>query len=216
MKRRWFKVLALVFCFALLAVGVRVFFGRERLLLQHAVKLRLQDVKDKLVESANKDDMDADSDGYTWQRQWMPNGEVVEIHGNVHHNPTLYGIAHHNLHTGATTIKTVPFGNQLDERYADPALSPDGQWLMWYTIQNEAIVYAWNAVTGQRLRWRVEHGDYRHFENHWLADNHHWLEYVTVPQHVTLHDTQGVGYRRCRIFPLPHSRSDYPPHRTGM
>lgn len=175
MKRRWFKTLALLLCFALLAVSVHVFFGGERLLLQYAVKLRLQDINDKPVKSENEEDMDADANGYTWKRQWTPNGEVVELYENGYHNPTPYSIARHNLHTGATTIKTVLFGDQLEERYADPALSPNGQWLMWHTYgygTNE-VVHVWNAVTGQQLRWKVEEGDYRHFENHWLADNHH-------------------------------------------
>ena len=181
MRCRRFKVLALLLCFALLAIGVRVFLGGERLLLQHAVKLRLQDINDKPPHSIAQEYPASVHDSFSWDRQWTPNGEVAELHLNDYHDPTLYSIARHDLHTGATTNKTIPNSNQLEERYADPALSPNGQWLIWHTYgygTNEAI-HAWNAVTGQRLRWRVKDGDYRHFENHWLADNRHWLEYVT-------------------------------------
>lgn len=207
MKRRWFKILALLFCFMLLAVGVRVFYGGERLLLQRAVKLRLQDVKDKPANSIVKENSDESHDSFSWDRQWMPNGEVAELHLNDYHHPTLYSIARHDLHTGTTTIKTIPFGNQLEERYADPALSPNGQWLMWHTRLDGETVHIWNTVAGQQLRWKVEEGDYRHFENHWLADNRHWLEYVTLHQDfVTLHDIQD---------PRSNIRMTLPPLQSG-
>ncbi len=186
MKRRVFTFLVIVCCFALLAIGGRAVVGSERLLLQRAITLRWQDVNDKPKKSESEEDTSDAYDSYSWERQWVSNEKVAELHLNRYHHPTLYSIAHHDLRTGVATLKHVPFSQQLEERYSDPVLSPDGQWLLWRGWGNgKEMNQVWNMTTSQHLSWPAGMDDYRHFTNYWLADSRHCLLFYQFQRSAT-------------------------------
>lgn len=194
MKRRVFTFLLVVCCFALLAGGVRAVVGSERL-LQRAVRLKITQ-KEETTEGS-----------YLWGHWWTPNNEMLEFHIEQGRKPAAFSLLRHNLHTGLVTTIPLRLGEGFMRRYSNPALSPDGKWLMWHNEDAQDTVHVWNMATGQRLSWPTGGDDYRHFTNYWLADSRHWLEYVTMPFSVTLHDTAN---------PKKNIRMTMPPLQKGQ
>jgi len=131
-------------------------------------------------------------------RTWLSETEVAIAQGEINvyggRKPVDARLTILDVQNGTKVAVDARFPRPAGDTENFPAISPDGTRVLW---KDESGTHIGDLATGRRLDWPGRIGS-RNLGNYWFAGGRSWIQWDTMPDHVTVFDSarpgQGVRY----------------------